>query len=287
MFNNLHDVEFFSIPKMESPLSSHEMLLDSVVQGLYKVVREDFKQQLPLFLKIKEGFIYAIANKIVKERKETIVLGVTGESASGKTTLVNNTLKACLKNPNKHICTIVTCDDYFKDTSKELQELGSFKKLFESGMNFDIPDAYDLDIMKNHVQELCLGKNIFSPRYDYITCESFADGEEKFPAKVILSEGLFALEKIFEDVLDATIYIDTPESVIEDRWFKRAITRGKTPQDAKIQFGIVKTEAQRHIIPKKIDADVVINGLASAEYIEFIAGRIFDTIRESINEFVL
>jgi len=287
MFNNLHDVEFFSIPKMESPLSNHEMLLNKVVQGLYQVINEDTKQQLPLFLKIKEGFIYSIANKIVKERKETVILGVTGESASGKTTLVNNTLKACLKNPNKHICTIVTCDDYFKDTAKELKELGSFKKLFESGMNFDIPDAYDLDIMKNHVQQLSLGKNIFSPRYDYITCESFSDGEEKFPAKVILSEGLFALEDIFADILDASIYIDTPETVIEKRWFKRAITRGKSSQDAQIQFGIVKTEAERHIIPKKADADVVINGLASAEYIEFIAGRIFDTIRESINEFVL
>jgi uridine kinase len=287
MFNNLQDVEFFSIPKMESPLSSHEMFLNSVVQGLYKVIKEDTKQKLPLFLKIKEGFIYSIANKIVKERKETLVLGVTGESASGKTTLVNNTLKACLINPKKDICTIISCDDYFKDTSKELQELGSFEKLFESGINFDVPDAYDLDIMKNHIEQLSLGKSIVSPRYSFITCESYKDGEQKFPAKVILSEGLFALEEIFGDILDASIYIDTPESVIEERWFKRAITRGKTPQDAKIQFAIVKTEARRHIISKKSDADVVINGLASAEYIEFIAGQIFDTIREAINEFVL
>lgn len=287
MFDNLKDVEVFSIPKLESPLSSQEMLLDSVVQGLYKVVREDTKQQVPLFLKLKDGFIYALAQKIVKERKNTIVLGVTGESASGKTTLVNNTLKACLKNPNKHICTIVGCDDYFKDTSKELKELGSFEKLFESGVNFDIPDAYDLDVMKNHIRELSLGQKIVSPRYSFVTCESFPDGEEKFPAKVILSEGLFALEEVFDDILDASIYIDTPADVIEERWFKRAITRGKTSQDAKVQFNIVKTEAQRHIITKKADADVVINGLASAEYIEFIAGRIFDTIREAINEFVL
>ncbi|MEI8378230.1 MAG: hypothetical protein WCF95_06795 [bacterium] len=287
MFNNLQDVEFFSIPKMDSPLSSHEMFVNSVVQGLYQVIKEDTKQPLPLFLKIKEGFIHSIANKIVREQRKTIILGVTGESASGKTTLVNNTLKACLKNPNKHICTIIGCDDYFKDTSKELQELGSFEKLFESGINFDIPDAYDLDIMHNHMKQLSLGKKIVSPRYSFVTCESFADGEEKFPAKVILSEGLFALEEIFGEILDASIYIDTPEDVIEDRWFKRAITRGKTPQDAKVQFKITKTEAQKHVIPKKSNADVVINGLASAEYIEFIAGQIFDTIRESINEFVL
>jgi uridine kinase len=286
MFENVQDVISFSVPKIESPLSTEEMFINSIVQGLYKVIYEDMKQELPLFLKIKEGFLYSLATKIVKVRKPTIVLGVTGESASGKTTLVNNTLKACLKNPNKHICTIISCDDYFKDTSMELKRAGSFEKLFESGINFDIPDAYDLDIMKEHISLLSKGKTIVSPKYDFVTCESISAGEEKTPAKVILSEGLFALEEIFEEVLDVSIYIDTPDDIIKDRWFKRAVSRGKTPQDAKVMFDIVKNEAQKHIISKKQNADVVINGITSAEYIEFIAGEIFDTIRESISEFV-
>lgn len=284
MFENVKDVDFFSVPRIESPISTHEMLLNSVVQGLYKVIREDNKQKMPLFLKIKEGFIYSLATKIVKMQKPTIVLGVTGESASGKTTLVNNTLKACLKNPNKHICTIVSCDDYFKDTSLELKQAGSFEKLFELGINFDIPSAYNLEVMNDHIKALSRGQSIISPRYSFVTCESFDDGEEKSPAKVILSEGLFALESLFEEVLDVSIYIDTPEEIIKDRWFERAVTRGKTPQDAKVMFDIVKTEAKRHIIPKKESADVVINGIASAEYIEFVAGEIFDTIRKSISE---
>lgn len=286
MFENVQDVISFSVPRIESPLSTEEMFINSIVQGLYKVIYEDMKQELPLFLKIKEGFLYSLATKIVKVRKPTIVLGVTGESASGKTTLVNNTLKACLKNPNKHICTIISCDDYFKDTSWELKQAGSFEKLFESGINFDIPDAYDLDIMKEHLSFLSKGQSVVSPRYDFVTCESISDGEEKTPAKVILSEGLFALEEIFEDVLDVSIYIDTPDDIIKDRWFKRAVSRGKTPQDAKVMFDIVKNEAQKHIISKKQNADVVINGITSAEYIEFIAGEIFDTIRKSISEFV-
>ncbi len=284
MFENLTDVEYFNVPRIESPISTQEMLLNAIVQGLYKIVSEDTKQKQPLFLKIKDGVIYSLADKIVKRQKPTIILGVTGESASGKTTLVNNTLKACLKNRNKHICTIISCDDYFKDTSKELKEAGSFEKLFKSGMNFDIPDAYDLDIMKNHIKELSRKRKIVSPRYDFVTCESFPDGEKKFPAKVILSEGLFALESIFEEVLDVSIYIETPEELIKERWFKRAVSRGKTPQDAKVQFDIVKTEAMRHIIPKKDTADLVINGIASAEYIEFVAGEIFDTIKKSISE---
>lgn len=284
MFEKTTDLEFFSIPKIESPLSMQEILVNTIVQGLYKVIKEDTRQKLPLFLKIKEGFLYSIVHKIVKTHKSTIVLGVTGESASGKTTLVNNTLKACLTNPNRHVCTIISCDDYFKDTSKELKEAGSFEKLFLTGMNFDIPDAYDLDIMKGHIKKLSRGHGVVSPRYDFVTCESFHDGEEKHPAKVILSEGLFALEDTFKSVLDASIYIDTPEEIIKERWFHRAVSRGKTPQDAKVQFNIVKNEAQRHIIPKKNNADVVMNGLTSAEYIEFIAGEIFDTIRSSIND---
>lgn len=284
MFENVKDLDFFSVPRIESPLSTQEMLLNYVVQGLYKVIGEDSKQKMPLFLKIKEGFIYSLATKIVKLRKSTIVLGVTGESASGKTTLVNNTLKACLKNPNKHICTIVSCDDYFKDTSAELKQAGSFEKLFESGINFDIPAAYNLELMKEHLEALSCGQTVVSPRYSFVTCESFADGEEKSPARVILTEGLFALESLFENVLDVSIYIHTPDDITTERWFNRAVTRGKTPQDAKVMFDIVKTEAKRYIIPKKETADVVINGIASAEYIEFVAGEIFDTIKKSIDE---
>lgn len=284
MLENVKDVEYFNIPRIESPLSTQEVLLNSIVQGLYKIINEDTKQNQPLFLKIRDGFIHSLADKIVKKQKRTIVLGVTGESASGKTTLVNNTLKACLKNRSKNICTIISCDDYFKDTSKELKELGSFEKLFMSGINFDIPAAYDLDIMNGHIKELSRGRKIVSPRYDFVTCESSPDGEKKSPSKVILSEGLFALESIFEEVLDVSIYIDTPEDLIRERWFKRAVSRGKTPQDAKVQFDIVKTEAKRHIIPKKDSADMVINGIASAEYIEFVAGEIFDTIKKSISE---
>ena len=284
MLENVKDVEYFNIPRIESPISTREMLLNSIVQGLYKIVGEDTKQKQPLFLKIRDGVIHSLADKIVRGQKRSIILGVTGESASGKTTLVNNTLKACVKNRNKNICTIISCDDYFKDTSKELKEAGSFENLFKLGVNFDIPAAYDLDVMSEHIKELSRGRKIISPRYDFVTCESFSDGEIKKPAKVILSEGLFALESIFEDVLDVSIYIETPEELIKERWFKRAVSRGKTPQDANVMFDIVKNEAKCHIIPKKESADMVINGIASAEYIEFVAGEIFDTIKKSISE---
>lgn len=281
-----NDLTPFTIPKVESPLSSKELYLNSIVQALLKVINEDMQSTTPLFKKIKDGFIYSLAQKIVNNPTRSLILGVTGESASGKTTLVNNAMKACLKDRVSNVCTIVRCDDYFKDTSKELIEAGSFEGLFKMGVNFDIPDAYNLDIMKSHMKELFKGNPITSPRYDFITCESLPEGEQKLPAKIILSEGLFALNNTFKNILDASIYIHTPEEIIEKRWFDRAVQRGKTPEDAKVMFNIVKTEARNHIIPQMNEADIIINGLASAEYIEAVADRILDTIRESTKQFV-
>lgn len=280
------DLTPFSIPKMDSPLSSKELYLNSIVQALLKVIQEDMHSATPLFKKIKDGFIYSLAQKIVSHPTRSLILGVTGESASGKTTLVNNTMKACLKERVCNTCTIVRCDDYFKDTSKELIEAGSFEGLFEMGINFDIPAAYNLNIMKKHMIELFQGKTVTSPRYDFVTCESLSDGEQKLPAKIILSEGLFALDRTFRSILDASIYIDTPANVIEQRWFDRAMQRGKTPADAKVMFNIVKTEAQNHIIPQMKDADIIINGLASAEYIEAVADRISECIKEVTKQFI-
>lgn len=280
------DLSMFTVPKIESPLSTKEQILNAIVQSLHKVVAEDMQSSTPLFMKINDGFIHTLAQKIVNNPARPLILGVTGESASGKTTLVNNTMKACLKERTNNICTIVRCDDYFKDTSKELEKAGSFQNMLKSGVNFDIPSAYNLDTMKKHMVELFKGNSITSPRYDFLTCASHNDGDHKIPAKIILSEGLFALDETFNGVLDASIYIQTPAEVIKERWFNRAVERGKTPSDAEALFTIVKNEAQTHIISKMNDADIIVNGLSSASYIEAISDRIFKTISESIKQVV-
>ncbi len=240
------------------------------LRTLYNLIRNDNLNGNLLFK--KADIISKIPNILAKE---TLVIGIAGESASGKTTFIN-TMK------NNFECTILSCDDYYKDTAEALREAGSFENLFKTGVNFDIPNAYDFEFMKYHIIQLEKGEVIASPSYNFATCESIIDSQIKIPTNLIFIEGLFALEEIFEDILDVKIYVDTDSEIIKERWHKRAKSRGKTDKDAEIQFSTVKREAHKHIIPKKLTSDIIISGSASVEYIN----SLFTEIHEEAIELV-
>lgn len=254
-------------------------VISCIVDALKQILEEDSQQAQPLFLKISDNLIMNIARMVVQEKKKTFLIGITGESASGKTVFVDNTTKACVKSKNEGIYTVIRCDDYYKDTSKELQEAGSYEELFKTGFSFDTPDAIDLDLMKKHLIQLKQGKEITSPRYNFVTCESKLDGEIKKPSKVILTEGLYVLNEGIRDIMDVKVYVFTPLEVLKERWYKRAALRGKTGAAADLQFQDVNRTAQQYIRPAYQISDAIINGLVSQEYIQEITDKIFQALK--------
>lgn len=255
-------------------------IISTIVDALKKILEEDKLQPQPLFLKTSENLILNIARKVVLDKKKTFLIGITGESASGKTVFVDNTIKACVKDKREGIYTVIRCDDYYKDTSKELKEAGSYEELFKTGFSFDTPDVIDLDLMKQHLVELKKGNTVRSPKYDFVTCVSDPNGDIKTPAKVILTEGLYVLNEGVRDVMDVKVYVYTPLEVIKDRWYKRAAVRGKTGAAADMQFADVNKTAQQYIRPAYQISDAVINGMVSQEYIQQITDKIFKTLME-------
>lgn len=255
-------------------------LVTNIVDALKEIIKEDKKEKQPLFLKISDNFILNIAKKVVQEKKKTFLIGITGESASGKTVFVDNTIEACVRDKKEGIYTVIRCDDYYKDTSKELLEAGSYEELFKTGFSFDTPDVIDLMLMKQHLAQLKEGNSVVSPRYDFKTCVSSPDGDIKKPAKIILTEGLYVLNEEVRDILDIKVYVFTPINVIKERWYKRAITRGKTGAAADMQFADVNKTAQQYIRPTYQIADCVINGMVDKEYIKVITDKIFKKLYE-------
>ena len=126
-------------------------IISTIVEALNKILEEDKKEEQPLFLRIADNLIMDIARKVVQDKKKTFLIGITGESASGKTVFVDNTIKACVKDKTEGIYTVIRCDDYYKDTSQELKDAGSYEELFKTGFSFDTPDAINLDLMKQHL----------------------------------------------------------------------------------------------------------------------------------------
>lgn len=254
-------------------------MITKIVDTLKEILEYDKKQPQPLFLRTTDNFIMNIARKVVEEKKKTFLIAITGESASGKTVFVDNTTKACVKTPKDGIYTVIRQDDYYKDTSKELQEAGSYEELFKTGFSFDTPDAINLPLMREHLLALKNGQKVQSPKYNFVTCESTPDGDEKNPAKIILTEGLYVLHETVRDIMDVKVYVFTPLEVLKDRWYKRAESRGKTGEAADLQFKDVNKTAQQYIRPTYPIADVIINGLVSQEYIVEITDKIFKSIK--------
>ena len=258
-----------------------EDLVTNIVDSLKKILEEDRQEKQPLFLRMKDGFLETIAQKLVEKKLKTLLIGISGESASGKSTFVDWTVRACVKDKIEGIYTVLRCDDYYKDTSKELREAGSYEALFRTGFSFDTPDALNLELFKQHLVELKKGNTVVSPRYDFVTCESFADGDVKKPARIVLSEGLYVLNESIRDVMDVKVYVYTPLDVLKSRWYKRAATRGKTGEAADSQFLDVNRTAQLYIRPAMEISDVVINGLVDVGYIQEITKKIFSVIENS------
>ncbi len=256
-------------------------LVTSIVDSLSKIIEQDKKEKQPLFLHLKDGFLENIARKVVQKKIKTILIGITGESASGKSTFVDWTVRACVKDKIEGIYSVIRCDDYYKDTSRELKEAGSYEALFRTGFSFDTPDAINLDLMKQHLVALKKGESVVSPRYDFVTCESFPDGEIKKPARILLTEGLFVLHETIRDIVDVKVYVSTPLDVLKTRWYKRAASRGKTGEAADSQYKDVSRTAQLYIRPTQEISDVVINGLVDVGYIQNITDRIFSVIENA------
>ena len=134
--------------------------------------------------------------------------------------------------------------------------------------------------MRQHLLALKNGETVRSPKYDFVTCESHPDGDIKQPAKVILTEGLYVLNEEVRDIMDVKVYVFTPIDVIKERWYKRAVSRGKTGEAADLQFKDVNATAQKYIRPTYGIADCIINGMVDKEYIKIITDKILARLSE-------
>jgi len=270
---------------MLNTIIKEKFLAEEISDTLNQIIEQDLSNGNSFFLRIENDLIEKFSRKIVRNSAKPIIVGVCGESASGKTTLAQRVLNACLHEGNRDIYTLITLDDYYYDTSKELEECGGYEGLFATGFTFDSPDAFNLDLVKEHIQGLLQGKCVYSPEYDFVSCKSHLDRKLKSPARIILVEGLFALNPTLREMLDVAIYVHTPPHVIKDRWYKRAASRGKTGPAADMQYNNVTREAQKYIHPAKDEADVVVSGLISAEYIEFMAEQFIGSIKNVICQY--
>mgnify|MGYP005761594259 FL=1 len=183
-------------------------------------------------------------------RKKPIIIGVSGGSGSGKTSVS----RAIFNNFPNHSIMMLEHDSYYKDQSHL-----SFEERLKT--NYDHPFAFDTDLLIEHLEKLLNYETIEKPVYDYVAHTRSTETAIQEPKEVIILEGILILEdKRLRDLMDIKIYVDTDDDIRIIRRIKRdMVERGRTLDSIIDQYlSVVKPMYHQFIEPTKRYADVIV-----------------------------
>lgn len=194
------------------------------------------------------------------------VIGISGSSGSGKTTIASR-MSALFKLLGREV--IIMCQDsYYHDQADIPHEL-------RPQANYDEPDAFEHELLVNHLNRLKNGESVDVPVYDFAEHTRNPD-EVQFitPADIIIIEGIL----LFHDDtvvagLDCKIFIDTPSPVCYARRLERDIReRGRSEESVQLAWNEkVLPSIQQYINPSSVKADLHIsNGITHERSVQDI-----------------
>lgn len=134
-------------------------------------------------------------------RSSTTIVTVAGRSGSGKSTKIQ-TIRSLL-DQNGIKSTVISTDNYNRGR-KWLEEHSG--RVWE---NWDEPIVYDLELLRQDIQELQNGNTVASRSLDFATDEPMITGVVE-PAPVILIEGIYARDASFDEIAHLRYEIPTP-----------------------------------------------------------------------------
>ena len=180
---------------------------------------------------------------------KVIVIGIAGGTGSGKSTMIRK-----IKEEFSDEITILSHDFYYKQHNDIPFE--ERKKL-----NYDHPNAFDTDLMINHIKALKEWRSIERPVYDFTIHNRVDETVTVKPAKVIIVEGILIFEnKELLDMFDINAFIDTDADVrIIRRILRDVRERGRTLDSVVNQYlTTVKLMHEQFVEPSKKNADIII-----------------------------
>jgi len=183
-------------------------------------------------------------------KKRPIIIGVTGGSGSGKTSVS----RAILNHFPEHSIMMLEHDSYYKDQSHL-----EFEERLKT--NYDHPFAFDTDLLIEHLEVLLNYETIEKPVYDYVHHTRSEETVIQEPRDVIILEGILILEdERLRNMMDIKVYVDTDDDIRIIRRIKRDIEeRGRTLDSVIDQYlTVVKPMYHQFIEPTKRYADVVV-----------------------------
>lgn len=180
-----------------------------------------------------------------------IVIGIAGGSGSGKTTLMKNLMRKFGDN-----ISVLSHDNYYRAHNELPYEQ-------RSKLNYDHPDAFDTQMMIEHLKLLKEGVSIECPTYDYTIHNRAEQTILVEPRPVIVVEGILIFEnKQLCDQMNIKIFVDTDADVRLIRRIKRDVAkRGRSLESVLEQYlSTVKPMHEMFVEPSKKNADIIVVG---------------------------
>jgi phosphoribulokinase len=176
-----------------------------------------------------------------------IILGVVGDSASGKTTITKGLVEILGKDAVTHIGT----DDYHRYDRTERKE---------NGLTPLHPDCNYMDIITQHVHHLRNGEPVLKPVYQHHD-GTFGRPVHVAPKRFVVIEGLLGYHtNDLASAYDVRVYLAPPEELRREWKIKRDSTkRGYTEQQVIDDLDKREPDSAQFIRPQEQRADLVVS----------------------------
>ncbi|MBI4885088.1 MAG: uridine kinase [Actinobacteria bacterium] len=195
------------------------------------------------------------------------MIGVAGGTCSGKTTVSERLAELA----GDDALALVKLDSYYVALSQlPLDERAKF--------NYDHPDAFDWQLLNDHLAALTNGATVPVPIYDFTIYDRTDEVRMVGPARIVVVEGILVLwEPTLRERFDLKLYIDTDADLRFIRRLQRDVAeRGRTPDSIIAQYlESVRPSHEQFIEPSKRYADVIFpQGGLNAPAIDVLLARV-------------
>ena len=196
-----------------------------------------------------------------------MMIGIAGGTGSGKTTVAHRIIESV--GPSSVV--YLQQDSYYRN-------LGDMPVELRHHVNFDHPDAFDIDLLINHVEALQAGEAIEQPVYDYKTHSRKAEVTHVEPRPIILLEGIlvFGYPRL-RGLMDLKVFVDADADIRFIRRLDRDVhERGRSLESVIEQYTVtVRPMHLQFVEPSKRYADVIIpEGGFNPVSIDLVTGKI-------------
>jgi uridine kinase len=196
-----------------------------------------------------------------------MIIGISGGTGSGKTTVAQK-LIASVGGEN---VVYLQQDSYYRN-------LGDMPLDLKHRVNYDHPDAFDTELLINHLQALRAGEAIRQPIYDYATHSRSPETFCVEPKPIIILEGILVfVNPQMRGLMDLKIFVDADADVRFIRRLDRDVhERGRSLESVIAQYqATVRPMHLQFVEPSKRYADVIIpEGGHNDAGIDLITGKI-------------